>query len=114
METYIAVGALAALAQEARLSIFRMLVQAGPEGLRVGAIGKALAIPPATLSFHLAQLQHAGLVTARRKGRELIQMAAFAHMNALVGYLTENCCGGDVQACAPIVCKPAPRRRKKT
>jgi ArsR family transcriptional regulator len=111
MESYIAVGALSALAQDARLSIFRMLVQAGPEGLRVGAIGEALAIPPATLSFHLAQLKHAGLVTARRKGRELIHVAAFEQMNALIAYLTKNCCGGDVQACAPVACKP--KRRKK-
>ncbi|MBY0509102.1 MAG: metalloregulator ArsR/SmtB family transcription factor [Rhodospirillaceae bacterium] len=113
MESYIAVGALGALAQEARLTIFRMLVQAGPGGLRVGAIGKALEIPPATLSFHLAQLQHAGLVTARRKGREMIQVAAFERMNELLAYLTKNCCGEDLQACAPIVCKPTPRRRKK-
>jgi DNA-binding transcriptional ArsR family regulator len=113
MESYIAVAALRALAQDARLAMFRMLVQAGPEGLPVGAIGKALAIPPATLSFHLSQLKHAGLVTVRRKGRELIHVAVFERMNALVGYLTENCCGGDSLVCAPVVCKPAPRRRKK-
>lgn len=113
MESYLAVGALAALAQDARLSIFRMLVEAGPDGLRVGSIGKALMIPPATLSFHLAQLKQAGLVTARRQGRELIQVAVFERMNALVAYLTKNCCGGTAEACAPaVVCKPARRRKK--
>jgi DNA-binding transcriptional ArsR family regulator len=104
METMTAVAALAALAHDGRLEIFRRLVAAGPQGLTVGAIGASLGMPGATLSFHLGQLQHAGLVRARRDGRRLIQSADFARMNALVGYLTENCCGA--QACAPV-CGPA-------
>lgn len=114
-----AVDALGALAHEGRLSIFRLLVVAGPAGLTVGLIGKKLKMPGATLSFHLSQLKQAGLVHARRDGRLLIHTADFTRMNDLVGYLTENCCGGAV-VCAPV-CEPAklppkpaakPKRRK--
>jgi ArsR family transcriptional regulator, arsenate/arsenite/antimonite-responsive transcriptional repressor len=109
MEHYDAVAALAALAHEARLDIYRLLVQAGPEGLVVGAIAARLGLPGATLSFHLGQLKHAGLVRARRDGRRLVQTADFARMNGLVAYLTENCCAG--QACAPD-CRPAPAGKR--
>ncbi len=110
MESINAVTALAALAHEGRLAIYRLLVEAGAEGLVVGDIAARLRIPGATLSFHLSQLKHAGLVRARRDGRQLIQTADFARMNALIGYLTENCCGG--QACGPV-CKPAIPRISK-
>ena len=106
METTQAVEALSALAQATRLSVYRLLVEAGPEGLAAGAIGQELELPPATLSFHLAHLARAGLVRSRQEGRFVIYCADFASMNALVGYLTENCCGG--RACAPTA---KPRRR---
>jgi ArsR family transcriptional regulator, arsenate/arsenite/antimonite-responsive transcriptional repressor len=104
------IAALAALAQDTRLRIFRLLVEAGPGGTAAGAIAAALGVPAPTLSFHLAQMKHAGLIEARRDSRSLIYAADFARMNALVGYLTENCCGGNAAACAPV-CKPAPERR---
>jgi len=94
METKEAIQALSALAQETRLAIFRLLVQAGPEGLAAGAIGEELELPPATLSFHLAGLARAGLAQSRQEGRFVIYTADFAAMNALVGFLTENCCQG--------------------
>lgn len=103
MKIKAAVSALSALAHDGRLAIYRMLVQAGPAGLAVGRIAKKTEMPGATLSFHLSALKHAGLVRAERQGRELIQTADFTNMNALVGYLTENCCGGDAMACAPVV-----------
>lgn len=111
MESFEAVNTLSALAQDARLAIFRMLVQAGPEGLAVGDIGAGLSIPAATLSFHLVQLKHAGLVTVARQGRTLIHAANFDRMNDLLGYLTENCCAGE--PCGPAVCRPTPRKAKK-
>jgi ArsR family transcriptional regulator, arsenate/arsenite/antimonite-responsive transcriptional repressor len=104
-----AVDALGALAQETRLAVFRLLVEQGPAGLSAGLIGEALGVAPSSLSFHLAQLQHAGLVTQRRMSRRLIYAADFAAMNALMGFLTENCCGG--AACAPA-CDPATAFRK--
>jgi DNA-binding transcriptional ArsR family regulator len=94
METRRAVQTLSALAQESRLAIFRLLVQAGPEGLAAGAIGEKLRLPPATLSFHLAGLTRAGLAHSRQEGRFVIYSADYAAMNALVGFLTENCCQG--------------------
>jgi DNA-binding transcriptional ArsR family regulator len=94
METKQAVQALSALAQESRLAIFRLLVQAGPAGMAAGAIGEELALPPATLSFHLAGLTRAGLAQSRQEGRFVIYSADYAAMNALVGFLTENCCQG--------------------
>lgn len=99
MEKKSAVAALAALAQDSRLDIFRLLVQAGPEGLPAGRIGERLALPAATLSFHLSQLKQAGLVTFRREGRSLIYAAEYAAMSGLLAYLTENCCQGDDSAC---------------
>jgi len=99
METKQAVQALGALAQETRLGVFRLLVQAGPEGMAAGKIGEQLDLPPATLSFHLAGLSRAGLAQSRQDGRFVIYSADFAAINALVGFLSENCCGG--RACAP-------------
>ncbi len=99
METTQAIEALGALAQASRLEVFRMLVQAGPAGLAAGAIGARLGLPPATLSFHLAQLVRAGLATSRQAGRFVIYSADFRNMTRLVGYPTENCCGG--AACTP-------------
>ncbi len=102
MEKTDAVAALAALAQESRLDIFRLLVQAGPESLPAGQIGVRLALPAATLSFHLAQLRHAGLIDVQRDGRSLIYTAAYPAMNDLLSYLTENCCRGDASACGTV------------
>jgi ArsR family transcriptional regulator len=108
------VPALAALAQENRLDVFRLLVQAGPEGMAAGHIADKLGIVAATLSFHLAQLKHAGLVTVRRDGRSLIYAADYARMNGLIEFLTEKCCGGDparqAAACAPVPVRKARRR----
>jgi DNA-binding transcriptional ArsR family regulator len=104
MKTTEAVGALAALAQETRLATYRLLVEAGPNGLAAGTIAERLDVAPSSLSFHLAQLAHAGLIHQRRMSRSLIYAADFAAMNGLVGYLTENCCGG--QSCPPV-CQPA-------
>jgi DNA-binding transcriptional ArsR family regulator len=100
MKTKQAITALGALAQETRLEIFRLLVQRGPEVLAAGAIADNLSVPGATLSFHLQQLMHAGLIEQRRESRSLIYSANYISMNALVGFLTENCCGGAV-SCAP-------------
>lgn len=99
MEKSETIAALAALAHDTRLDIFRMLVEAGPEGLPVGAIGDALGVPPATLNHHLAQLKQAGLVAVERDGRKLIHRADYERMEGLIGYLTENCCQGS--ACLP-------------
>jgi ArsR family transcriptional regulator len=98
------VKALSALAHETRLQAFRMLVQAGPEGCPAGVVAEHLGVPPTTLSFHLAQLLHAGLVSQRRSGRQLIYAAAYETMNGLIAYLTENCCG---RANTLVVCTPA-------
>jgi ArsR family transcriptional regulator, arsenate/arsenite/antimonite-responsive transcriptional repressor len=94
------VGALSALAQETRLDIYRLLVEAGRDGAPAGQIGDRLKLPAPTLSFHLAQLKHAGLVTGRRESRSIIYAANYAAMNGLIAYLTENCCGQGA-ACAP-------------
>lgn len=99
METKTVVTALSALAQETRLAIFRLLVQQGPEGLAAGKIGEALKLPPATLSFHLKELSHAGLLSSRQEGRSIIYSTNFDIMNQVLGFLTENCCGG--APCAP-------------
>lgn len=99
MEEQLIIRSLAALAQNHRLRVFRLLVVAGPQGLTPGALAEALALPPATLSFHLKELTHAGLVTQERVSRNVVYRAAFDHMNALLAYLTENCCQG--QACMP-------------
>ena len=99
METTQAIEALGALAHESRLAIFRLLVQAGPGGLAAGVIGEKLELPPATLSFHLAHLARSGLASSRQDGRFVIYSADFENMNALVEFLTDNCCGG--KSCAP-------------
>jgi DNA-binding transcriptional ArsR family regulator len=99
MEMTQAIDALAALAQGSRLAAYRLLVEAGSEGLPAGVIGEKLDLPPATLSFHLAHLTRTGLVRSRQDGRFVIYSANFDNMNALVGFLTENCCGG--KSCAP-------------
>jgi ArsR family transcriptional regulator, arsenate/arsenite/antimonite-responsive transcriptional repressor len=100
-----AIAALGALAQETRLALFRLLVMAGPAGLRAGVIAERLGVQPSSLSFHLAQLVHAGLITQRRLSRQLIYSAEYGAMNALLAYLTENCCGRGA-LCAPT-CNPA-------
>jgi DNA-binding transcriptional ArsR family regulator len=110
MEKAEVVAALAALAQESRLDIFRLLVQAGPDGLPAGQIAEKLNLPGATLSFHLSGLRHAGLVRFRRESRSLIYVAEYAAMNALISYLTENCCHGEAASCGagdtPQLIKP--------
>ena len=111
MEKTDAVTALAALAQDNRLDVFRLLVQAGPEGLTAGAVATALDLPPNTLTFHFDRLRMAGLVASHREGRSIIYAAQFAKMNALLSFLTKNCCGG--ASCAPSAqCKPSRRRTK--
>lgn len=100
------VRALGALAQEHRLAVYRLLVQAGPDGMAAGALADALGLPASSMSFHLAQLAHAGLVSQRRQSRCIIYTADYQAMNALMAYMTENCCGG--VACAPDArCNPA-------
>lgn len=95
MEANDAVKSLAALAQPVRLQVFRALVVAGPEGMTPGALIGAIAVPGTSLSFHLKELLHSGMVTQERSGRHLIYRAAFGRMSALIGYLTENCCEGE-------------------
>ena len=107
METKQVIEALSALAQETRLAIYRLLVERGPEGMGAGAIAEALNVPASSLSFHLAHLSRAGLLTQRRESRSLIYAVDFAGMNALMGYLTENCCGGDMSKCAPACAAPS-------
>ncbi|AOL23580.1 DNA-binding transcriptional regulator, ArsR family [Erythrobacter litoralis] len=107
MQSHQVISSLAALAQEHRLAAFRLLVEAGAEGIPAGMLADKLGVPPSSMSFHLAQLSHAGLVTQRRESRSIIYSADYAAMNALMGYLTENCCGGD--DCA-AVCAPADRK----
>jgi len=110
MKTNQASLALAALAHEHRLAIYRMLVQAGPEGMAAGEIAEAMKVAPSSLSFHLAHLNRAGLIEQRRESRSLIYSADFARMNALVGFLTDNCCGG--RPCAPSAAPKAALKRK--
>src|ERR1051325_1538247 len=100
MEKSAAVASLAALAQESRLDVFRLLVEAGPDGMPAGEVASALGLAPNTLTFHFDRLRVAGLVTVRREGRSMIYAARYEAMNALVAFLTENCCGGVTQ-CAP-------------
>src|SRR5262245_8720199 len=105
------VAALAALAQDNRLDVFRLLVQAGPEGKPAGAVAEALDLAPNTLTFHFDRLRAAGLVTVRREGRSMIYAAQFETMNALLGFLAENCCGD--APCTPAAeCKPARKRAR--
>jgi ArsR family transcriptional regulator, arsenate/arsenite/antimonite-responsive transcriptional repressor len=116
MKKSTAVAALGALAQETRLEIFRLLVQKGPNGMAAGEIGDRLGLPSPTLSFHLNQLRFAGLVTSRRVSRSIIYSANFKVMTGLLAYLTENCCAGRPDLCAPETCAPveANQTRAKT
>jgi DNA-binding transcriptional ArsR family regulator len=118
MEKSAAITALGALAQETRLDIFRLLIGNAPNGVPAGEIGERLGLPAPTLSFHLNQLRFAGLVSSRRKSRSIIYFANLAAMNSLLAYLTDNCCGGRPELCAPEPCAaPAdgcvPARRMK-
>src|SRR5437899_12925930 len=108
MDQQRAIAALGALAQETRLELFRLLVARGPEGLPAGVIAERLGVPPSSLSFHLQQLVHAGLLTQRRLGRQIIYAASYEAMNGLMAYLTENCCAGSAVACPPATAR---RRR---
>ena len=112
MERSDAIAALAALAQDHRLATYRLLVQAGPDGISAGEVATAVGLPPNTLTFHLDRLRQAGLVTVRREGRSMIYAARYDTMNALLGYLTENCCKGVPADCATGSCAPAPTRKK--
>ena len=116
MEKISAVAALAALAQDSRLDVFRLLVEAGPNGMPAGEIADTLGLAPNTLTFHFDRLRVAGLVTVRRDGRSMIYAARYDTMNELLGYLTENCCQGRAEQCAPAQSgKPMPllARRKE-
>lgn len=110
-----AVDALAALAHESRLGVYRMLVEAGPDGLNAGTIASRIKVPPSSMTFHLQNLHRAGLVTQERRSREVIYAADFDAMNGLVGYLTENCCAGSPSACG-VQCSPVsiPKKTKKS
>jgi DNA-binding transcriptional ArsR family regulator len=113
MEMTDAVTALSALAQQSRLAVFRLLVAAGPDGMPAGQVADALDLAPNTLTFHFDRLRMAGLVTVRRDGRSMIYAAQFEAMNALLAFLTENCCRGAADQCAPQACSPAKSRRAK-
>lgn len=110
MQSASAIEALSALAQEHRLALFRLLVQAGNQGMAAGAIAEKLGIPNSSLSFHLAQLRNAGLILQERQHRSLIYRANYPAMNALVDYLMENCCAG-ADCGAAAVCEPAPQSK---
>jgi len=112
MEMSNAIAALAALAQDHRLETYRLLVQAGPDGLPAGEVAARIGLPPNTLTFHFDRLRQAGLVTVRRDGRQMIYAARYDTMNALLGYLTENCCKGAAGDCAGESCAPTPSRKK--
>src|SRR6476646_10355524 len=109
-----AVAILAALAQNNRLDVFRLLVEAGPAGMPAGHIGASLRLPPTALTFHLDRLRAAGLVTSRRDGRSIIYVAQFAAMNSLVSYLTDHCCQGRPELCKPKAGKAVRRARAPT
>jgi DNA-binding transcriptional ArsR family regulator len=113
MKTPNAVAALAALAQDNRLDIFRLLVQAGPDGMAAGQVANKLGLAPNTLTFHFDRLRVAGLVTVRRDGRSMIYAAHYETMNGLLAFLTENCCQGAPASCAPVECKPTRSAREK-
>lgn len=109
-----AVAALAALAQDNRLDVYRLLVKAGPEGIPAGRVAEELDLAPNTLTFHFDRLRDAGLVTVRRDGRSMIYAARFETMNDLLAFLTENCCQGATETCKPAAtCKPARAKRTK-
>ena len=111
MDSSVVINALAALAQEHRLALFRLLVQTGQEGMSAGAIAEALSVPNSSLSFHLAALTKAGLIRQERQSRSLIYTADYTAMNSLVGYLMENCCGG--AECSESACDGEPAQERK-
>jgi DNA-binding transcriptional ArsR family regulator len=116
MENKQAVAALAALAQESRLTIFRLLVAAGPSGLSVGEIGAEVKTSPATLSFHLKEMVHAGLIAPRQEGRFIFYSANYGQMDGLIAFLTENCCVKDGVTCLPVArgkCAPAAKTKHR-
>jgi DNA-binding transcriptional ArsR family regulator len=116
MEKIDAVAALAALAQDNRLDTYRLLVEAGPDGMAAGHVAAALDLPPNTLTFHFDRLRIAGLVTVRREGRSMIYAARYETMNTLIAYLTESCCQGNAEQCMPAkgtTSRPAMTRRKE-
>src|SRR5215467_8762394 len=113
MKKHQALAALAALAQDNRLDIFRLLVEAGQEGMPAGAVADALKLAPNTLTFHFDRLREAGLVTVRRDGRSMIYAARYDTMNGLLDYLTENCCRGHADQCAPSASIRSPITRQK-
>ncbi|MCM2372306.1 ArsR/SmtB family transcription factor [Aporhodopirellula aestuarii] len=114
MKTNEAVTALAALAQESRLEVFRLLSKLGAEGLPAGMIAEKVSIPPATLSFHLKELSHAGLVESRKEGRSVIYAINVKGVSCLMGFLTEDCCQGRPELCVPACCdKPAKKETKQ-
>jgi len=112
MEAASVIRALGALAQDHRLAVFRLLVQAGPDGMPAGALADAVGVPASSMSFHLAQLANSGLVSQRRQSRSIIYAADYAAMNGLMAYLMENCCGG--AACAPTTVCTAPDSQAKS
>jgi DNA-binding transcriptional ArsR family regulator len=105
------VAALAALAQDSRLDVFRLLVEAGPDGMPAGRVAEKLKLAPSALTFHFDRLREAGLVSVRREGRSMIYAAQFETMNGLVAFLTENCCGG--ASCAPALCTPKAGKKQR-
>jgi DNA-binding transcriptional ArsR family regulator len=113
MKSNDAVAALGALSQEHRLAVFRLLVQAGPNGMPAGQVAEAVNLAPNALTFHFDRLRAADLVTVRRDGRSMIYAARFETMNTLLSFLTENCCQGAADKCAPVICKPAKSKRAK-
>ncbi len=106
-----ALGSFAALAQETRLKIVRLLVRAGPDGMAAGAVAEALAVSPSNMSFHLKELERAGLIAARRDARSIIYTAHFAGLSGLIRFLMEDCCAGRPEICTPaladVCCPPA-------
>ena len=113
MKKYDALAALAALSQDNRLDVFRLLVEAGREGMPAGSVAEALNLAPNTLTFHFDRLRDAGLVTVRRDGRSMIYSARYETMNGLIAYLTENCCRGSADKCTPVKNEPSRARRKE-
>ena len=114
MEKDHVVAALAALAQDNRLDVFRLLVKAGPEGLAAGQVAKALGLPPNTLTFHFDRLRQAGLIAVRRESRSMIYTAQFDTMHGLVDFLTENCCAGVADECSPSCATPKAKPKATT
>jgi DNA-binding transcriptional ArsR family regulator len=112
MEKLDAIEALAALAQENRLDVYRLLVEAGPEGMAAGEVAARLKVSPNTLTFHFDRLRHAALVTVRREGRSMIYAARFDTMNDLLSYLADHCCDGNPARCKPAGKKPLTGKRR--